>query len=154
MRKRLGSYLEQQILSASPLEIVHLSYQCAIQAVRDARLFLAEKNIPERARCISLAHAILAELYRSLDFTAGDGKLSLELGRLYDYMMRLLLDANARQKDEPLAEALRLLCSLGEAWEQTSKDAISVTEQFQPVPSAAWSVPTVEAEQSHYSFSF
>ncbi len=149
MRKRLGPYLEQTIASASPLELIQIYYQSAIQAVRDARRFLAERDIRERVRCISLAHAILAELHRSLDRNAADGKIAAELARLYDYMMRRLLDANFRQADEPLTEVLGLLTSLAEAWTE-------IARREKPAQSAApaqvWPPPS-DAERPSYSFS-
>lgn len=149
MRKRLGPYLEQTISSASPLELIQIYYQSAIQAVRDARRFLAERDIRERVRCISLAHAILAELHRSLDRKAAGGKIADELARLYDYMMRRLLDANFRQVDEPLAEVLGLLTSLAEAWTEIARRE---KPSSPAAPANMWPVPN-EAESPSYSFS-
>jgi flagellar protein FliS len=142
VRKQLGPYLEQKILAATPLELVTISYQCASQAVRDARAALAEGSIAERSSCITLAHGIIAELYRSLDRSVGDGSLPNELGRLYDYMMRQLLVANSTQTDAPLAEVLDLLTSLAEAWVRISSDpaAAQAAPHAQPlkaVPSPA-----------------
>jgi flagellar protein FliS len=150
VRNRISPYLEQTIASASPLELIRLYYQTAIQAVRDARTFLAERNIKERVRCINLAHGVLAELYRSLDKEAGDGKIADELGRLYAYMMRRLLDANFRKADEPLAETLNLLLSLAEAW-----NAIAAQEASSQAAAApqSWHIPD-ESESSNYSVSF
>ncbi len=150
MRNRISPYLEQTIASASPLELIRLYYQTAIQAVRDARVFLAQRNIKERVRCLNLAHGVLAELHRSLDMKAGDGKMAAELARLYAYMMRRLLDANFRQADEPLAETLNLLLSLAEAW-----NSIAAQEASSQAASApqAWHLPN-EAEASNYSASF
>jgi flagellar protein FliS len=149
VRNRISPYLEQTIASASPLELIRLYYQTAIQAVRDARGFLAQKNIKDRARCISLAHGILAELFRSLDRNAGDGKMANELGRLYAYMMRRLLDANFRQADEPLAEVLNVLLPLAEAW-----NAIAGQETSTQTPSEreAWHLGG-ESETGNYSAS-
>jgi flagellar protein FliS len=150
VRNPISPYLEQTIASASPLELIRLYYQTAIQAVRDARAFLAQRNIKERVRCINLAHGVLAELFRSLDKKAGDGKLAGDLGRLYAYMMRRLLDANFRQADEPLAETLNLLLSLAEAW-----NAIAALDASAHAASApeSWHLPN-ESESSNYSASF
>ena len=149
MRNRISPYLEQTVASASPLELICLYYQTAIQAVRDARTFLAQKNIKERVRCISLAHGIAAELFRSLDKQAGDGKMAKDLGRLYAYIMRRLLDANFRQADEPLAEVLALLLSLAEAWSAIAAREISTQAASAP---QVWQL-SVEAETSNYSVS-
>ncbi len=148
----MDSYLEQQILSASPLELICLSYQTAIQAVRDARRFLAEKRITDRSRSISRAHSVLAHLYTSLDFKAGDGSVARQLGLLYDYMMRCLLAANAEQTDKPLEEVLALLITLNEAWSQI---AASTAAPAPPVPMPSYADPIfAEPAQSRYSLSF
>jgi flagellar protein FliS len=150
VRNRISPYLEQTIAAASPLELIRLYYQTAIQAVRDARAYLAQGNIKERVRCLNLAHGVLAELFRSLDKKAGDGKIAHELGRLYAYMMRRLLDANFRQADEPLAETLNLLLSLAEAWNAIATQEASANAAAAP---QSWHLPE-ESETSNYSASF
>ena len=110
------TYLESRILAADPLELVNLLYQGCRQAVRDAREHLAAGRIGERSRAITKACEILVELAGSLDHSHVC-EISQRLALLYDYMQRRLLDANMRQADEPLAEVLALLTTLGEAWE-------------------------------------
>lgn len=116
------TYLESRILAADPIELVNLLYQGCRQAVRDAREHLAGGRIAERSRAITKACEILIELDGSLDHTRA-GELSQRLAQLYDYMQRRLLDANMRQVDEPLAEVLGLLTTLGEAWEGVNRPA-------------------------------
>jgi len=115
-----GEYLESQVLTASPLELVEMLVRAARDATRAAREHLAAGRIRERARQISKAHAILAQLSTSLDHSRG-GPLSLRLAALYDYIQRRLLEANFRQHAEPLVEAESLLTTLLEGWEQTAK---------------------------------
>ncbi|HUB82587.1 MAG TPA: flagellar export chaperone FliS [Bryobacteraceae bacterium] len=110
------TYLEERILSADPVELVHMLYQAAITAVADARHHLAEQRILERARSISKTCDILMELNTSLDFERG-GEFSLRLSHLYGYLYRRLVEANVSQKDEPLAEVAGLLHTLMEGWE-------------------------------------
>jgi flagellar protein FliS len=155
-KRIIGPYLEQQILSASPLQLINLAYQTAIQAVREARLYVEQKKIPERVRAISLAHGVLAELYRSLDFKAGNGAISRELGLLYDYMMRRLLEANAKPADEPLAEVFVLLCSMAEAWEKlaaTPQPAARAHAAPSPSPSSWASAGGMNADAGSSSYS-
>jgi flagellar protein FliS len=111
------AYLESKILAAEPLELVRLLYRAAGDSVRRARAHLAAGRIAERSREISRALAILSELTTGLDHARG-GTLSRSLAELYDYLQRRLLEANLRQKAEPLAEAESLLATLLEAWEQ------------------------------------
>ena len=115
-RNAYDTYLEDRILSADPVELVHMLYQAATTAIGDARRHLAEGRIKERATSISKACDILLELTTSLDYERG-GAMSERLANLYGYMHRRLIEANFRQSDECLAEVARLLATLEEAWE-------------------------------------
>ena len=127
------AYLESRVLSADPIELVNMLYQGCMQAVREARLHLAEGRIAERSREITKACQIVIELAVSLDHERG-GEISRRLALLYDYMHRRLLEANMRQSDEPLADVLGLLSTLSEGWEGIR------TPESQPVAESA-SVP-------------
>lgn len=111
------AYLESQTFSATPLQLVQLAYEGAISAIIEARQHLAAKRIAERSKAVTKAQLILNELQRSLDYEKGRD-LSVQLGRLYDYIARALIDGNFRQEDGPLAEAQGLLETLNDAWKQ------------------------------------
>ncbi|HUB77920.1 MAG TPA: flagellar export chaperone FliS [Bryobacteraceae bacterium] len=108
-------YVDTRVLSADPLELVHILYEHTLTMVGDARRFLAEGNIAARGHSISRAIAAIDELNCSLDRDAG-GSIASNLGALYQYMRSRLLTANIRQEDAPLAEVESLLRTLGEAW--------------------------------------
>ena len=72
------AYLENRVLSADPVELVNLLYQACMQAIRDARLHLAERRIMERARAITRACEITFELTAALDHERG-GEISQRL---------------------------------------------------------------------------
>lgn len=131
------AYLESRIESADPVQLVRLLYQGAVAAVRDARRHLAEGDIASRSRAVSKAFEILTELTVSLD-REGGGDIATRLAQLYDYMQRRLLEANARQQDEPLAEVLGLLTTLAEAWQgigETSRPAEAAVGAWAQAPS-------------------
>jgi flagellar protein FliS len=111
------AYLESRILTADPLELVRMLYRAAVDATRRSRAHLAGGRIAERSREICKALAIISELSGSLDHTRG-GALSANLAALYDYLQRRLLEANAHQKAEPLAEVESLLETLLAGWEK------------------------------------
>jgi flagellar secretion chaperone FliS len=139
------AYLESRVLTADPLELVNLLYQGCMQAVREARVHLAEGRILERSREINKACQIVIELATSLDHERG-GEISQRLALLYDYMQRRLLEANMQQSDAPLADVLGLLSTLAEAWAEirTPADKPVVTSpRPQPVPQEA-EKPVVE----------
>ena len=109
------AYLDTRVLSADPLELVHILYEHTLAKVADARRYLAEGNIAARGHAISRAIAAIDELDCSLDRDAG-GSLARNLAALYQYMRSRLLTANIRQEDAPLAEVESLLSTLDEAW--------------------------------------
>jgi len=109
------AYLDTRVLSADPLELVHILYEHTLTMVADARRYLAEGNIAARGHSISRAIAAIDELNCSLDRDAG-GSIARNLAALYQYMRSRLLTANIRQEDASLAEVESLLRTLGEAW--------------------------------------
>jgi len=109
------SNLEVQVLSASPLELVLILYDGAIQALNRASQHLTARDIRQRAREISRAVLILQELSTSTNREAG-GDLAKQLVELYDYMQRRLNEANVTQSPEALDEVAGLLKILREGW--------------------------------------
>jgi flagellar protein FliS len=127
-----ANYLETEVFSADPMKLVCMLYRGAIEATGAARRHLKAGEIRERSRQIMRAIEILRELSRSLD--PNYEEISRPLGELYAYMQTRLIEANAKQIDEPLAEVEQLLATLLDGW----KTAVPVThaavaEGYQPV---------------------
>ena len=134
------AYLESRVLSASPLELVCMLYQCALDSVRDARRHLAAGDIVARSRSVCRAVGAISELEGSLNHAAG-GAISRNLGELYQYIRQRLTEANMRQMDAPLAEVESLLSTLSEAWKAASVQSdreSSASETGAEFPAAAW----------------
>ena len=110
-----AAYLESEIMSADPVELIQILYKAGLEAVGQARHHLQHADIASRSREITRASAILTELSLAVDRESG-GPLSRNLIELYDYMQRLLIEANVEQSEPPLAEVGRLLATLLEAW--------------------------------------
>ena len=114
-----NTYLEERVLSAGPLELVHLLHERAIEAIGDARRHLGAGDIAARSREISRACDIVIELNHSLDPARG-GAIAGNLARLYNYMLGRLLESNLNADDAVLAEMLGLISTLDEAWRAVS----------------------------------
>jgi flagellar secretion chaperone FliS len=109
------AYLETEVLSASPVQLVEMLYRGAIESIDNSLSAIQRHDIAARNHSINRAHAIVNELATSLDHTHG-GDLSRQLTELYDYIQRKLGEANFSQQMAPLQEARGLLVSLVEAW--------------------------------------
>jgi len=114
---RYQNYFDDEVLSADPLKLVQLLYRGALDSIVAARRHLRNGDIRARSRAISKAMTIVTELTLSLNRQAA-AELSRNLAGLYDYVQKLLIQANARQSEPPLIEAERLLSTLLEAWTQ------------------------------------
>lgn len=115
------AYWENEILQADPLQLVRILYRSALEAVRKASVHLREGDIRARSAQITKAGEILNELAMSVNLEQG-GDIARNLIELYDYMQRLLQEANFRQVEPPLAELENLLGTLLDAWERCRPD--------------------------------
>lgn len=124
----MNPYFERQILDADPVQLVRLLYQRAISSIAEAREHLAKGRTGERARAINRAYSAVAELRGALRQDAAPD-LAGRLNSLYAYVQRRLTDANFRQEDRPLVEALNVLVTLLEGWNGLASTAAGRTEQ-------------------------
>jgi flagellar protein FliS len=136
------AYRDNEILMADPVELVRILYRAAIGAVSAARRHVRDGRVRERSVQITRAGEIINELLVSVDRERG-GDIAAQLVELYDYMQRLLQDANFRQVEQPLAELEGLMRTLLEGWEQCRPAAAPEPRPaalpFQVEPPAAYS---------------
>jgi flagellar protein FliS len=134
MSNKYPTYLDEEVLNATPLRFVLLLYRAALDSIASARRYIRLGDIRARSLAISKAMRIVTELSLSLDKKVG-GELSKNLAELYNYMQSLLIKANFEQSDPPLAEAERLLGTLAEAWEicaQSAATRVDHQDQIDP----------------------
>jgi len=113
------SYLQTQVQSADPMQLVVLLYDGALKQAAIARDALVRKDIPARRVAMGKALAIVGELQTTLDLERG-GKIAADLDGLYSYVTSLLLDAVVKQDAQPVAEAMGILTTLRDAWQQVA----------------------------------
>jgi len=110
-------YLQTQVRSSQPLELVVLLYDAALRSVGSAREAFVRRDIPARRAALSRVFAIIAELQNTLDMDRG-GSVAIELDQLYTWMTTQLVQATVEQNARPLDEVLRVLEILRSAWSQ------------------------------------
>lgn len=110
------NYLESQVLSASPLQLVSILYRAGIDALNSARLHLASGDIRSRMQSSTRAQTILAELAQSVNRQQG-GAFADTLLELYAYILRRVHEANFHADDAAYREAIQLLSTLLEGWQ-------------------------------------
>lgn len=107
---------ESAVLGANPHGLIALLFAQARAEIAGARVALEQGATVAKCRSIARAIALVADgLAASLDREAG-GLLAERLVTLYEYLVRRLAQANARNDDAALAEAQSLLETLEGAW--------------------------------------
>ena len=121
LRKRgISAYQSVAMTTAEtrdPHELVKLLFVGLTDRIAMARAALEKGDREARAVAVTKAQKILFGLRDSLDFEAG-GELALNLDSLYDYCLRRLVNAHAREDDEIFAEVMELMVSIREAWKE------------------------------------
>ncbi|MGM0857988.1 MAG: flagellar export chaperone FliS [Pseudomonadota bacterium] len=110
--------VESGVMSADPHQLIVMLFDGAQAAIRAARIHMQAGNTAEKGRSISKALDIVNNgLAAALDRERG-GEIAEQLASLYNYIARLLLNANLRNDEASLDEAERLLEDIASAWRE------------------------------------
>jgi flagellar protein FliS len=110
-------------MSASPHQLIVMLFDGAIASIRTARIHLEAGHMAEKGRAISRAMDIVNNgLAAALDSEQG-GEIAERLQSLYDYITRLLLNANLRRDVDSLNQAENLLEEIASAWRDIGDQA-------------------------------
>jgi flagellar secretion chaperone FliS len=127
-------YLSTRVLAASPVELIRILYEGAVQAVDQALVALHSGDILGRGRSVSKAIEILAELQVSLRPGGAQQQYANTLRELYGYMQRQLMRGHSEQSEKMLQEVSRLLNTLLEGWAGAMNQPETVTSPAPYLP--------------------
>lgn len=114
------SYLQSEVVSRTPLELVVMLYDGALRFMAQARDAMVAKDVRRRQEAMTKVLAIVGELQATLDMEKG-GEISKELDRLYSYARQRLLDASFKRDPAPIEEVIRLFTTLRDGWAQIAR---------------------------------
>lgn len=118
-------------------QLVSLLYGGVLSSIATARGALARGDVAAKCNNISKAVRILEEgLSTALDRDGG-GDLANNLGAVYDYSLRRLILANAKNDDAMLEEVMRLIEPIAQGWNDMK------------TAGAATAVAAVSSEEKH-----
>ena len=110
-----NQYQNNQVMTASPEQILIMLYDGAIRFVRQARLAIQEDRQANKATAIGKAVAIITEFSNTLNHEIG-GEIAADLSQLYDFMVRELSAVNARNDANRLDPVEKILLDLREGF--------------------------------------
>jgi len=100
---------------ASPHRLILMLLDGALEKISSAKGYMQRGEIANKGNYISWSISIIEGLRLSLDNEKG-GEIAENLDRLYDYMERRLVEANAKNDEAMLDEIAVLLNTIKSAW--------------------------------------
>jgi flagellar protein FliS len=128
MSRGADVYRRTNVHTRSPLELVVMLYDGALQSLGEARSAITRKDLPARTKAVSRTLAIVTELQGTLNMKEG-GTLAEELDRLYTFATNRLLDVTTRQDPKAIDDVLKVLTPLRDAWSQIAQQQQAATPQ-------------------------
>lgn len=113
------SYRQVATRTASPGQLVLMLYEGAIRFLERAEAGFRLEDPVEFNTTINDNILRAQDIVRELDFSLNvdqGGELAIQLRRLYDYFDRTLLEANLRKDPTGIAEVIKRITVLRDAW--------------------------------------
>ncbi|SDB04241.1 flagellar biosynthetic protein FliS [Desulfonatronum thiosulfatophilum] len=111
------AYLQTQVTTTNPGDVVVLLYEGAIKFLQQAKIKMAERDMEQKGILISKALDIIAELDASINTQKG-GELGENLHKLYFFCNTRLLQANLKLDPKLVDEVITILSGLKSAFEE------------------------------------
>lgn len=115
-----AQYQQNSVMTASSEELTLMLYNGAIKFIKQAKIFINEKQMENAHKSIVRAEDIIAELNITLNM---DYEISENLRSLYTFILDRLTDANVQKSTDVLNEILPLVEDLRDTWQQAMKQA-------------------------------
>lgn len=121
-------YIENAVKTASPMKLIEMMYEKAIEVLKDAKDALNKNDFITTNEKIKRAQDIVTELNVSLDIEKG-GEIAKGLRSLYSYMYRTLIEASVKKDTQKIDEVLGYFEELLDAWRTAMKSITSAVKQ-------------------------
>jgi flagellar protein FliS len=110
-------YRAQEILTATPCQLVVKLYDGAIASLQQAQSAIARRDIKSRHNANRKALDIITHLTNTLDMERG-GEIARNLSQLYDFMCTRLIDVDVNNDPKAASDVIALLTPLRSAWQE------------------------------------
>lgn len=112
----------------TPGELLLALYDGLFRFLNGAKLCFEAGQLPRGRELLCKAHAVISELYLALDHKHNP-ELCANLASVYDFSMSRVTEANRHANPDLIAEVLRVLRPLREAWQLAVPKAVIETSQ-------------------------
>ena len=122
-----GSYLETEVMTATPQKLQLMMIEAAIRAAQRTLLAWQEDQQETAGDSLVKAQQIMGELLASLNPEV-DADLTRRVAAVYTFIFRRLAEAGIQRDEEKLADAIRILKIERETWLEVCKQLGSTKE--------------------------
>lgn len=113
-------YQDSAIRGATPIELVVLLYDSAIQDMRRALAAMQKSDVEARSNEIGHALLVLQQLQGTLDFNRG-GSAARQFEQFYNLVRAKLLEAQMRGSAELMQQQIRYMSEVRDCWVQARR---------------------------------
>src|SRR5580693_9290655 len=114
------SYQESALRGATPIELVVVLYDTAIEDMRHALMAMQQNDVESRSRYIGHALIVLQQLQGTLDFERG-GSAARQFEQFYNLIRAKLLEAQIRYSSELMRQQIRCMSEVRDSWQQARR---------------------------------
>lgn len=105
-----------EVLDADPHRLIQLLMEAALTRMAQAKGAINRGDMEEKARLLGRVNEIIQTMQSSLDHNNG-GDIAGNLDRLYDYMLRRLIEATRHNDATMIEEVMGLLLEVKAGWD-------------------------------------
>lgn len=124
-----------EVLEADPHRLIQMLMEAALTRMAQAKGAIERKDMPAKAALLGRVNEIIQTLQGSLDHNAG-GEIAANLDRLYDYMVRRLLEATSHNDIGMIDEVMGLLLEIKSGWDGIRQEYVESQPSLRPAPVA------------------
>lgn len=111
-------YRQQSIMTMTTAEMIEALYNGLLKELNLAKLAFEKNNIAEINRSLQKAQKILNHMRSSLDHKY---PIAENLDALYEYFIRVLIQANLKKKPDGIDDVIRMITSLRDTYNEADK---------------------------------
>jgi len=120
-----------EVLDADPHRLIQLLMEAGLTRMAQAKGAIQRKDMEEKASLLGRVNEIIQTLQSSLDHNQG-GELASNLDRLYDYMIRRLLEASGQNSTDMIDEVMGLMLEVKTGWDGIRQEYLESVHGTRP----------------------
>lgn len=134
------TYRDNAVRSATPIELVVILFDSAIDDMRRAVCAIRASDVEERATAIRHAMLVFQQLQGTLDFEKG-GQVARQFEQFYNLIRAKLLESQLRNSPELMQQQIQFMSEVRDCW-------VEAERQLKPKPSVPAAIAAPAPAQS------